>query len=375
MHPINDVRLLTSPQSSVVSSGYAGPARRTVGHTPLTWITTDAALGRRGVWAKLEGYNPGGSKDRAGLHMVRAARRRGDLRPGGPIVESTSGTLGLGLTLAGISYGHPVALVGDPGLEPQLCRLLVSHGACLEIVRTPHPDGGWQEARRIRVRELLRQLPEAWCPEQYDNPDNVSAYAPLAAELIAELPWIDSLVCAVGTGGHSAGIHRVLRQSFPAVRLVGVDAVGSTIFGHPARPRLMRGLGSSIYPRNVDYGAFSEGHWVNAAEAAATSRRLALRSYHSGGWSTGAVGLVADWLARTSPADHTIVAGGPGGPGRGGDASDDDDFCRERGLLDQGPSADPDELSDPAEREIVRWTRCDRIYDPLATTPAKAREA
>src|SRR3569833_3716518 len=116
MHPINDVRLLTSPQSSVVSSGYAGPARRTVGHTPLTWITTDDALGRRGFWAKLEGYNPGGIKDRAGLHMVRAARRRGDLRPGGPIVESTSGPLGLGLSLVGFFFGFLVAFVGVPGL-------------------------------------------------------------------------------------------------------------------------------------------------------------------------------------------------------------------------------------------------------------------
>lgn len=370
MHSINDAHLPTSRDGSVFSSRYAGPARRAVGHTPLAWITAAADSARRGFWAKLEGFNAGGIKDRAGLHMVRAARRRGDLRPGAPIVESTSGTLGLGLTLAGISYGHPVTLVGDPGLEPQLRRLLVSHGARLEIVPTAHPDGGWQQARRIRVRELMRQLPAAWCPEQYDNPDNVAAYAPLAAELIAELPWIDTLVCAVGTGGHSAGIHRVLRQSFPDVRLVGVDTIGSTIFGQPARPRLMRGLGSSIYPRNVDYAAFAEIHWVNAAEAVSICRQLALRNYHSGGWSTGAVGLVADWLARTSPADHTIVAVFPDGPWRYCDTIYNDDYCREHGLLDHVPSLDPDEMTDPGAREVIRWTRCERVIDPLTTAPA-----
>jgi S-sulfo-L-cysteine synthase (3-phospho-L-serine-dependent) len=370
MHSSNNVHISSGRDSSVPSSRHAGSARRVVGHTPLTWITAEAVPGRRGFWAKLEGFNPGGIKDRAGLHMVRAARRRGDLRPGAPIIESTSGTLGLGLTLAGISYGHPVALVGDPGLEPQLRRLLVSHGACLEIVRTPHPCGGWQEARRVRVRELTQQLPGAWCPEQYDNPDNVVAYAPLAAELIAELPWIDILVCAVGTGGHSAGIHRVLRQSFPGVRLVGVDTVGSTIFGQPARPRLMRGLGSSIYPRNVDYTAFSEVHWVNAAEAVSMCRRLALRSYHSGGWSTGAVALVADWLARTSPADDTIVAVFPDGPWRYCDTIYNDDYCREHDLLGHAPAPDPEELRDPGEREVICWTRCERVADPLATAPS-----
>src|SRR5689334_17934724 len=117
MHSTNEGRSLTGHDGSVSSSGYAAPARRTVGHTPLMWISAGATAGPRGFWAKLEGYNPGGIKDRAGLHMVRAARRRGDLRPGAPIVESTSGTLGLGLALAGISYGHPVVLVGDPGLE------------------------------------------------------------------------------------------------------------------------------------------------------------------------------------------------------------------------------------------------------------------
>ncbi|MFC7590853.1 PLP-dependent cysteine synthase family protein [Nonomuraea antimicrobica] len=189
--------------------------------------------GRGGFWAKLEGFNPGGIKDRPALHMVRRARARGDLRPGGTIVESTSGTLGLGLALAGIVFGHPVVLVADPGMEPLMCRLLTSYGVRLEIVTEPHPVGGWQQARRERVRRLLAEIPGSYCPDQYNNPDNVDAYAGLAHELLGRLPHIDTLVCSVGTGGHSAGIHKVLRGHFPDLRLVGVDTIGSTIFGQP----------------------------------------------------------------------------------------------------------------------------------------------
>ncbi|GAA3786719.1 PLP-dependent cysteine synthase family protein [Sphaerisporangium flaviroseum] len=335
-----------------------------VGNTPLTFVPNPAAP-RQGFWAKLEGFNPGGIKDRPALHMIRRARARGELRPGATIVESTSGTLGLGLALAGIIYSHPVVLVGDPGMEPLMRRLLVSYGARLEIVPEPHPTGGWQQSRREHAWRLLAEIPHSWCPDQYNNPDNVGAYAGLAHELLGQLPHIDALVCSVGTGGHSAGISTVLRQHFPHLDLVGVDTVGSTIFGQPARPRLMRGLGSSIHPRNVAYESFSEVHWVNAAEAVSTCRALAAGHYVSGGWSTGAVGLVAGWLATIRPAE-TIVAIFPDGPWRYWDTIFDDGFCQANGLLDGPPAAEPDQLVTPTEREVTRWTRCTRVSDPLS---------
>ncbi|WP_276615431.1 pyridoxal-phosphate dependent enzyme [Nonomuraea basaltis] len=101
-------------------------------------------------------------------------------RPGAPVIESTSGTLGLGLALAGIVYGHPVTLVSDPGMEPLMHRLLSAYGTRIEVVTRPHLTGGWQEARRERVRDLLGDNPGAYCPDQYHNPDNVSAYDALA---------------------------------------------------------------------------------------------------------------------------------------------------------------------------------------------------
>lgn len=338
-----------------------------VGDTPVLWIGEPFTAAGRGFWAKLEGHNPGGIKDRAALYMVHAARGRGELRPGARIVESTSGTLGLGLALAGATFGHPVTVVSDPGMEPLMTGLLTAHGAEVEVVEAPHPAGGWQQARRHRVAELLAAHPGAWCPDQYNNPDNVAAYAPLARELAAQLGRVDTLVVSVGTGGHSAGIASVLRRHCPGLRVVGVDATGSTIFGQPAAPRLMRGLGSSIHPRNVAYGLFDEVHWVAAPEAVWAARRLARDHYATGGWSVGAVALVARWLARSRPAGERIVAVFPDGPQRYVGTVYDDTYCRAHDLLGRPPTDDPDEIADPGVRAVTRWTRCTRVVDPLAT--------
>ncbi|WP_418960234.1 PLP-dependent cysteine synthase family protein [Streptomyces tritici] len=357
---------LTSPTRSALSG--------LVGNTPLLRVSEPLAAGGRGFWAKLEGFNPGGIKDRPGLHMVERARARGDLRPGARIIESTSGTLGLGLALAGMVYGHPVTLVTDPGLEPSMTRLLTAYGAQVEAVAEPHPVGGWQQARRDRVARLLAEHPGSWCPDQYNNPDNTTAYTPLALELAAELGHIDVLVCSVGTGGHSAGVSRVLRQLYPGMTVVGVDTIGSTIFGQPARPRLMRGLGSSIHPRNVAYEQFAEVHWVAPGEAVWTCRQLAASHYATGGWSVGAVALVAGWLARTLPEPTRIAAVFPDGPQRYVGTVYDDDYCAAHGLLDGPPALEPDLIGRLDEKEVTRWTRCTTVVDPLTLGGEKERD-
>jgi cysteine synthase len=364
--PLGDV---TVPGRLVGGATCQTPARL-VGNTPVLWVPDLLGETAGGFWAKLEGCNPGGIKDRAGLHMIAHARRRGDLQPGRPIIESTSGTLGLGLTLAGLAYQHPVTVVTDPGMEPLMRNLLRAHGARVEIVESPDPVGGWQEARRRKVRQLLARHPGAYNPDQYHNPDNAAAYEGLAFELAGQLGRVDVLVCGVGTGGHSAGVSRVLRRFCPDLRLVGVDAVGSAIFGQPTRPRLMRGLGSSIYPRNVAYEEFNEVHWVAQGEAVWACRTLARTRYASGGWSVGAVALVASWLARTEPGHHRIAAIFPDGPHRYHATIYDDAYCAEHGLLDVVPAEHPDEISHPAEREVTRWTRCAAVTDPVAATHA-----
>jgi cysteine synthase len=341
-------------------------AASAVGNTPVLWIGEPFLPAGRGFWAKLEGFNPGGMKDRPALHMVARARQRGELEPGAMIIESTSGTLGLGLALAGIVYGHPVTVVTDPGMEPIVRQMLAAHGARVELVAQPHPAGGWQQARRDRVHELLGRSAGAWCPDQYHNPDNAAAYAALAIELAAQLGRVDVLVCSVGTGGHSAGISRTLREFFPDLRLIGVDTIGSTIFGQPARPRLMRGLGSSIYPSNVDYAAFHEVHWVAPAEAVWACRRLAATHHATGGWSVGAVALVAAWAARCFDPDVRIGAVFPDGPHRYFDTVYNDGYCLAHGLLEVVPPSEPDTIAVASARVVDRWTRCTAVVKPAA---------
>jgi S-sulfo-L-cysteine synthase (3-phospho-L-serine-dependent) len=343
-----------------------------VGNTPVLWISEPFGAGDRGFWAKLEGTNPGGMKDRPAMHMVERARLRGDLRPGASIVESTSGTLGLGLALAGMVYRHPVTVVTDSCMEPIVQNMLNAYGARVDVVSDPHPVGGWQQARKDRVTQLLDAERDAWCPNQYNNPDNVDGYRPLALELLAQLGHIDVLVCSAGTGGHSAGVARVLRQVNPDLQLIGVDTIGSTIFGQPASARLMRGLGSSIYPRNVDYDAFTEVHWVAPAEAVWACHALAATHYTSGGWSVGAVALVAGWAARTYSRGTRIAAVFPDGSRRYFDTIYNDAYCRHHGLLVTTPPSEPDHISTPTETVVRRWTRCTTVVDPTTITPTPA---
>lgn len=344
-----------------------------VGNTPVLRIAAPFTTDDRGFWAKLEEFNPGGMKDRPAMHMVERGRARGDLLPGARIVESTSGTLGLGLALAGNVYRHPVTLVTDPGMEPIIQRMLSAYGAEVDLVTEAHPEGGWQQARRDRVQEILSADPYAWYPDQYNNPDNVDAYEGMGFELHTQLGSIDVLVCSVGTGGHSAGVARVLRRFNPHLRLVGVDTVGSTIFGQPAGTRLMRGLGSSIYPENVDYDAFHEVHWVAPSDAVWACRRLAATHYVSGGWSVGAVALVASWTARNYPAGTTIAAIFPDGPQRYFDTIYNDDYCRRHGLLAQEPPRDPEVIDHPTSHVVQSWTRCPVVVNPIHATPVCCR--
>ncbi|MFE3548037.1 PLP-dependent cysteine synthase family protein [Streptomyces kronopolitis] len=336
-----------------------------LGRTPLARVTTGLPCPHPGFWAKLEGLGAGGMKARAAVAMLLGARERGELPPGAPVVESTSGTLGIGLAFAGQALGHPVVLVGDTELEPSMRRLLRTYGVRLELVDRPAAEGGWQAARLARLRRLLTELPGAYWPDQYNNPDNVAGYASLAAELAAALDHLDILVCSVGTGGHSAGVIGPLRRHWPRLRLIGVDATGSTIFGQPARTRLMRGLGSSIHPRNVAYDAFDEVHWVGPAESADACRRLAAGNFVSGGWSTGAAALVAAWAARVHPG-AVVATVFPDGPQRYLHSVFDDDFTTAHGLDLDRAATRPVEIPHPRAAEATGWTRCRTVTDPLA---------
>ncbi|MFB7176666.1 PLP-dependent cysteine synthase family protein [Streptomyces sp. NPDC056257] len=334
-----------------------------LGGTPLARIRTDLPHRHPGFWAKLECLGAGGMKARAAVSMLTGARARGELLPGAPVVESTSGTLGIGLAFAGQALGHPVVLVGDTELEPSMRQLLRTYGARLELVDRPAPEGGWQAARIARLREILRRTPGAYWPDQYNNPDSAAGYLTLAAELTTQLDHLDVLVCSVGTGGHSAGLAGPLRRRWPRLKVIGVDSVGSAIFGQPARSRLMRGLGSSIHPANVAYEVFDEVHWVGPAEAVDACRRLARSAFVSGGWSTGAVALVAAWAARTQPG-AVVATVFPDGPHRYLGTVYDDDFCHAHGLDTCALAVRPLQIPHPRAAEASGWARCATVLAP-----------
>ncbi|WP_404952842.1 PLP-dependent cysteine synthase family protein [Streptomyces sp. 147326] len=334
-----------------------------LGGTPLARIRTDLPHRHPGFWAKLECLGAGGMKARAAVSMLTGARERGELLPGAPVVESTSGTLGVGLAFAGQALGHPVVLVGDTELEPSMRQLLRTYGAELELVDRPAAEGGWQAARIARLHEVLRRTPGAYWPDQYNNPDSAAGYLTLAAELTTQLDHLDVLVCSVGTGGHSAGLAGPLRRRWPRLKVIGVDSVGSAIFGQPARSRLMRGLGSSIHPANVAYEAFDEVHWVGAAEAVDACRRLARSAFVSGGWSTGAVALVAAWAARTQPG-AVVATVFPDGPHRYLGTVYDDDFCHTHGLDTCALAVRPLQIPHPHAAEAAGWARCATVLAP-----------
>ncbi|MFD1546314.1 PLP-dependent cysteine synthase family protein [Nonomuraea guangzhouensis] len=275
-----------------------------IGHTPLVRL----ALPGTGAYAKLELQNPFAMKDRVARQVVLAARESGELLPGAPIVESSSGTMALGVALVGTALGHPVHIVTDPRIDPITLTKLRALGCFVHIVERMTAQG-WQSARLERLAELRATLPGSFWPQQYSNPDNPRAYRTLAEELIADLGHVDVLVGAVGSGGSLCGTAKALRESLPELWTVGVDCVGSVIFGQPDRPgRLQGGLGNSLVPANVDHSVIDEVHWLNDREAFESTLALAAEQQIFGGNTSGSVYRVLSHLAAVEPPGTKIVA-------------------------------------------------------------------
>lgn len=257
--------------------------------------------------AKLEMQNLFGMKDRVARNILVAAEREGVLRAGDPIVESSSGTMALGVALVGVAMGHPVHIVTDPRIDPVPLVKLRAVG-CEVWVVPAMTSNGWQSARLERLAELMADLPGAFWPRQYSNPDNPAAYAALAAEILDDVGPVDVLVGSVGSGGSLCGASRALRRSLPDLRVVGVDCVGSALFDQPDVPgRLQSGLGNSLWPKNLDRRLIDEVHWLNDLEAFAATRDLAREQQLFAGNTSGSVYRVMGDLAERSAPGTRIV--------------------------------------------------------------------
>jgi S-sulfo-L-cysteine synthase (3-phospho-L-serine-dependent) len=314
-----------------------------IGHTPLVRLRMPSAP-EVTVYAKLELQNLFGMKDRVGRNIVLSAKYSGALVDGAPIVESSSGTMALGVALVGRSLGHEVHIVTDPRIDRVTLAKLHSLGCHVHVVQamTSH---GWQSARLERLAQLMAGLPGAFWPQQYGNPDNPGAYRALASEIVTDLGHVDVLVGSVGSGGSLCGSARALRELLPELSVIGVDCVGSALFDQPDQPkRLQSGLGNSLLPKNLDRRLIQEVHWLNDHEAFTATRALAAEQQIFAGNTSGSVyRVLRDVAARSAPGTR-IVGIFPDRGDRYADTVYSDEYCQAHDLGQLTVAATPAEV-------------------------------
>ena len=277
-----------------------------IGNTPLLALERYAPGTR--VLAKLESFNPlSSAKDRAALYMIRDAEDRGLLKPGGVIVEPTSGNTGVGLAYIAALRGYRLVLTMPETMSAERRSLLSALGA--ELVLTPG-DQGMSGAIR-RAQELLETLPGAWMPGQFDNPANAQAhYETTGPEIWRDTDGtVDVLVAGVGSGGTLTGAGRYLKERNPQIKLVAVEPAESPVLsGGPAGPHKIQGIGAGFVPQVLDRSLVDEVLTILGAEAMEAVRALARTEGLLVGISSGAAARAAALLAaRPEYAGRTIV--------------------------------------------------------------------
>lgn len=281
-----------------------------VGNTPLLKLSTVTEGLRPLVLAKVEYLNPGGSvKDRIAVKMIEAAEREGKLKPGGTIVEPTSGNTGVGLAIVAQSKGYRCVFVCPDKVSEDKRNVLAAYGAevvvCPTAVEPDHPDSYYSVSDR-----LVREIPDAWKPDQYSNPNNpASHYESTGPELWRQTEGrITHFVAGIGTGGTISGTGRYLKEvSGGRVQVVGADPAGSVYSGGSGRPYLVEGVGEDFWPANYDRQVCDRVIEVSDGDSFELTRRLAREEALLVGGSSGMAAAAALRLAADVDDPDAVI--------------------------------------------------------------------
>jgi 2,3-diaminopropionate biosynthesis protein SbnA len=266
------------------------------------------------LFLKVEGFNFASSiKLKAAAEMVKAAERDGTLTPDSILVESSSGNLGVALSMIAANKGYRFVCVTDSRCNPAAVRLMRALGAEVQVVTEESANGGGLlGARLAHVRALCSSDERYLWLNQYGNPANPRAHYRTTAPAIARrFPDLDVLFVGAGTCGTLMGCARYMREMRRPVRIVAVDTVGSVIFGGPPSRRLIPGLGAAVQLPQLDESYVDDIVMVPEAETIRTCRRLARRGFLFGGSTGTVVGGALDWLSRNDTGELTAVAISP----------------------------------------------------------------
>ena len=278
----------------------------TIGNTPH--IRMARLFPDHEVWIKAERANPGGSiKDRIGLAMIEAAEADGSLKPGGTIVEPTSGNTGIGLAMAAAVKGYPLVLVMPESMSIERRRLMLAYGATFDL--TPREKG--MKGAIERALELVAATPGAWMPQQFENPANIAVHVRTTAVEIYEdfkdSP-IDALITGVGTGGHLTGCAEFLKVKWPAMKAYAVEPTLSPVIsgGQPA-PHPIQGIGAGFIPANLHTQSIDGAIQVDPADAKEMARLSATKEGMLVGISSGATLAAIAQKLKELPAGSRVL--------------------------------------------------------------------
>ena len=279
---------------------------QTIGNTPHVRINRLFGAGHN-VFIKSERSNPGGSiKDRIALAMVEAAEKSGALKPGATIIEPTSGNTGVGLAMVAAVRGYKLILVMPDSMSVERRRLMLAYGATFDL--TPREKG--MKGAIARAQELAAATPNAWVPQQFDNPANIEVHERTTAqEILADFPdGIDALITGVGTGGHITGVAKVLKAKFPNLKVYAVEPSASPVIsGGAPSPHPIQGIGAGFIPTNLKTELLDGVIQVEAEPAREYARRCAAEEGILVGISSGATLAAIAQKLPDLPAGSTVL--------------------------------------------------------------------